>query len=283
MFLYEKAPAKINLSLDILGKRQDGFHDVEMIMTTIDLSDRVELHLLEKDTIKVSLESRFVPNDERNLAYQAANLLKKEYQVSQGVFIKIDKSIPVSAGLAGGSSDAAAVLRGLNKLWNLNISTEKLMQLGLCIGSDVPFCVYNGTALVTGRGEQVIPLPAPPSCWVILAKPNIGVSSKTIFHQINVEELWHPNTQRMVDALSAGDFAEMCEAMGNALESITFYNYPEVARIKEKMKKSGAYNVLMSGSGPTIYGLVEHEGQAQRVYNSMRGFCDEVYMVRIIG
>lgn len=283
MFHYEKAPAKINLSLDILGKRDDGFHEVEMIMTTIDLSDRIELYLLEEDTIKVSLESRFVPNDERNLAFQAAKLLKDKYQVKKGVLIKIQKSIPVSAGLGGGSSDAAAVLRGLNKLWELQIPLNRLIELGLQIGSDVPFCVYNGTALVKGRGEKVMPLPSPPTCWVILAKPNIGVSSKTIFRQINMEQIIHPNIKKVEEALAMGDFTKLCEGIGNSLEMITFQNYPEVERIKEKMKKSGANNVLMSGSGPTIYGLVEHEGKAQRIYNSMRGFCNEVYMVRVIG
>src|SRR5690625_4664423 len=189
MALYEKAPAKINLSLDILKKRDDGYNDVEMIMTTIDLYDRIELEELKQNEIMVSLESKFVPSDERNLAYKAAYIFKQKYNILAGVHIKIEKSIPVSAGLGGGSSDAAAVLRGLNRMWSLNIPIEELAQLGLQIGSDVPFCVMNTTALVKGRGEVIEKLPAPPSCWVVLAKPNIGISTKTIFQRIIVEEL----------------------------------------------------------------------------------------------
>lgn len=283
MVLFEKAPAKINLSLDILGKRDDGYHEVEMIMTTIDLSDRIELYTLEQNEIKVSLESRYVPNDERNLAYQAASVFKKKYEISEGIHIKIDKSIPVSAGLGGGSSDAAAVLRGLNRLWTLNIPIEELAELGLTIGSDVPFCVHNVTALVKGRGEQVSELPSPPPCWVVLAKPDIGVSTRTIFQRVNMDNIKHPNTQGIIDALYHSDFSGICDNLGNALENITINLHPEIKQIKDRMHRAGACNVLMSGSGPTIYALVEQENKAQRIYNSLKGFCEEVYMVRLLG
>src|SRR5690625_3509113 len=176
MVIYETAPAKLNLSLDVLGKRTDGFHEVEMVMTTIDLTDRIELKLLDHDDIKISLESRYVPEDERNLAYQAAKALKDKYCVKLGAYIKIDKEIPVSAGLGGGSSDAAAVLRGLNRLWSLNIPVEELAALGATIGSDVPFCVYNRTGLAKGRGERIERLDAPQNCVVILNKTDISVS-----------------------------------------------------------------------------------------------------------
>lgn len=283
MVLFEKAPAKINLSLDILGKRNDGFHEVEMVMTTVDLSDRVELYMLEHDEIKVSLESRYVPNDERNLAFKAASIIKRKYCITQGVHIKMVKNIPVSAGLGGGSSDAAAVLRGLNRLWRLGISVDELAQLGLEIGTDVPFCVINSTALVKGRGEIIKKLPAPPSCWIVLAKPDLGISTKTIFQQVTVEDLAHPNTEAMIQALTNGDFKQLCNNLGNSLERITFDMYPEVRWMKDKMLQVGATHVMMSGSGPTVYSLVRKEAKAQRIYNGLRGFCSEVYKVRVLG
>lgn len=283
LVLFEKAPAKINLSLDVLGKRTDGYHDVEMIMTTIDLADRVRLYAIEQDRIEVSLESRYVPSDERNLAYKAAVAFKRRYGLPFGVHIHIEKNIPVSAGLGGGSTDAAAVLRGLNRLCSFGIPEEELADLGAGIGSDVPFCVYGNTAIATGRGEKVEPLASPPSCWVVLAKPNIGVSTRTIFQQIKLEQLMHPNTKEIVHALSNKDFEHMCSSMGNVLENVTLTLYPEVQRIKDIMKHMGAPGVLMSGSGPTVYSLVENYSKAKRIYNGMRGFCQEVYLVRLLG
>ncbi|MEC5426005.1 4-(cytidine 5'-diphospho)-2-C-methyl-D-erythritol kinase [Virgibacillus sp. C22-A2] len=283
MGLFEKAPAKINLSLDVLSKREDGYHNVEMIMTTIDLSDRIELSAIEEDRIKISLESRFVPSDERNLAYKAAEMFKERYGITTGVDIKIEKHIPVSAGLGGGSSDAAAVLRGLNKLWSMNIPLAELADLGATLGSDVPFCVYGHTAIAKGRGEVIEKLPSPPSSWVVLAKPDIGVSTRTIFQRINTDTINHPNTENTIRALTNRDFSMLCANMGNALESITMSIYPEVQQIKNFMKQAGASGVLMSGSGPTVYGMVKHQSTAQRIYNGMRGFCNEVYLVRLLG
>ncbi|WP_121615962.1 4-(cytidine 5'-diphospho)-2-C-methyl-D-erythritol kinase [Virgibacillus halodenitrificans] len=283
MALFENAPAKINLSLDVLSKREDGYHNVEMIMTTIDLSDRVMLSEIAEDRIEVALESRYVPSDERNLAYKAAKVFKDTYRIRKGVRINIEKSIPVSAGLGGGSTDAAAVLRGLNRLWSLNIPTEKLQEMGDMIGTDVPFCVQGKTAIATGRGEKIERLPSPPPGWVILAKPDIGVSSRTIFQRIDMKEISHPNTSQILRALNSGDFQLMCDYIGNSLEAITMNLHPEVLRIKKAMVQAGASGVLMSGSGPTVYGLVEHHSKARRIYNSMCGFCDEVYLVRLLG
>lgn len=283
MQMLEKAAAKINLTLDVLYKRPDGYHEVEMVMTTVDLADRIELNLLPKGGIKVESENRFVPNDERNLAYRAAKLVKDRYKVKSGVRIFIEKNIPVAAGLAGGSSDAAAVLRGVNKLWNLNLSMDTLAELGSEIGSDVSFCVYGGTAHATGRGEQVQSLPAPPPCWVVLAKPTIGVSTQTVYQKLNVQQASHPNTAKMIAALQNGDFHGICRHVGNTLEDVTLGLHHEVGQIKEQMKQAGADAVLMSGSGPTVFSLVENEARAQRIYNSLRGFCEEVYMVRMLG
>ncbi|GKW47705.1 4-(cytidine 5'-diphospho)-2-C-methyl-D-erythritol kinase [Planococcus sp. NCCP-2050] len=280
--LYVKAPAKINLTLDVLHKRPDNYHEIEMIMTTVDLADRIGLKATESG-IHIESADRFVPNDSRNLAYQAAQLLKDKFHIKSGVIISLDKQIPVAAGLAGGSSDAAATLKGLNQLWQLNLSLDELAELGAQIGSDVSFCVYGGTALAKGRGEIIQELPTPPNCWVILAKPTIGVSTADVYGAFDVTKAEHPNTQAMIEALETGDYQAMCDNLGNALESVTLNLYPEVAQIKEQMKKFGADAVLMSGSGPTVFGLVHQEARIPRIYNGLRGFCAEVYAVHLIG
>lgn len=283
MYVLEKAPAKINLSLDVHYKRPDHYHEVEMVMTTIDLADRIELIGLESDTIHLESENQFVPNDERNLAYRAAKLIKDTYGIKKGVRIQLEKNIPIAAGLAGGSSDAAAVLRGLNRLWSLGLSIEKLAELGSYIGSDVSFCVYDSTAVARGRGEVITELPPPPPCWIVLAKPSIGVSTPSIYQNLDLNKVTHPNTEAMIAALERKDFFEMCNNVGNVLESVTLKLYPEVKRIKRMMQESGADAVLMSGSGPTVFSLVQHESKAGRIYNSLRGFCGEVYAVRMLG
>ncbi|MGM8366798.1 4-(cytidine 5'-diphospho)-2-C-methyl-D-erythritol kinase [Virgibacillus sp. W0181] len=283
MRVFEKAPAKINLSLDVLGKRDDGYHEVEMIMTTIDLYDRIELESLPSNEIQVSVATRYVPSDERNLAYKAAKVMKDWLNIKKGVHIKIKKSIPVAAGLGGGSADAAAVLRGLNRLWNLQLSNKALAGIGIEIGSDVPFCVYNKTALVQGRGEKVTPLPRPPACWVVLAKPDIGVSTTKIFQLLDTVDIVHPQTDNIIQALKFSDFDMLCMYTANVLEQITTELHPEVKEIKQRMVQAGVMGGLMSGSGPTIYGLVKQEKKGQRICNGLRGFCNEVYVVRILG
>lgn len=280
---YVKAPAKINLTLDVLHKRPDGYHEVEMIMTTVDLADRIGLEIREDGAIHIISVDRFVPNDHRNLAYQAAKILKEMYKVKSGVSIKIEKNIPVAAGLAGGSSDAAATLKGLNVIWGLNLTVDELAQIGTKIGSDVAFCVYGGTALATGRGEKIQELPAPANCWVILAKPTLGVSTADVYGNLKINQIVHPKTTVMMDAIKDKDYDLMCNSLGNVLEDVTLKLYPEVANLKEQMQRFGADAVLMSGSGPTVFGLVNQESRVQRIYNGLRGFCDEVYAVRLMG
>jgi 4-diphosphocytidyl-2-C-methyl-D-erythritol kinase len=279
-----KAPAKINLTLDVLRKRKDGYHEVEMVMTTIDLADRLELSLLEQPNIKIDCSASFVPTDERNLAYQAAKLLQKRFAITKGVHIYIDKEIPVAAGLAGGSSDAAATLRGLNTLWGIGLTLDELATLGEELGSDVPFCVYGGTALATGRGETIEHLPAPPSFWVVLAKPPIGVSTGNIYGKLKLSESTkHPDTASMVQAIREKNFTSISENLGNVLEEVTLKEHPGVLHIKDQMKKFGADGVLMSGSGPTVYALTQKESRVHRVYNGLKGFCRDVYVVRCLG
>ncbi|MBT2648842.1 4-(cytidine 5'-diphospho)-2-C-methyl-D-erythritol kinase [Bacillus sp. ISL-34] len=283
MKLMEKAPAKINLALDVLFKRPDGYHEVEMIMTTVDLADRIELKEIKGNHIQILSHNRFVPDDHRNLAYQAAFILKERFGINKGVSITIEKNIPVAAGLAGGSSDAAATLRGLNRLWKLGLSMDELAEIGAEIGSDVSFCVYGGTALARGRGEKITHLPAPPKCWVILAKPTIGVSTADIYKRLQTSKMEHPDVPGMISAIMENNYHAVCDGLGNVLEQVTLQLYPEVANIKDQMKTFGADSVLMSGSGPTVFGLVEHDSRMQRIYNGLRGFCDQVYAVRLLG
>lgn len=281
--IYEKAPAKINLLLDVLRKRDDGFHEVEMIMTMVDLSDRLEMEELPRDQIILSSQAGFIPLDEKNLAFQAARLIKDRYDVRRGVYIHLDKNIPVAAGLAGGSSDAAAALRGLNRLWELQLSIGELEELGAELGSDVPFCIRGGTALARGRGEKLETLDAPPQCWVVLAKPPINVSTADVYGKLRANDLpYHPSVPDMLDAIRRQSFADMCAALGNVLETVTLDRYPEVRQIKESMLRLGADGVLMSGSGPTVFGLVSKEAKVARIYNGLRGFCKEVFVARIL-
>lgn len=283
MRIYEKAPAKINLSLDVLRKREDGFHEVEMVMTMIDLADRVTLELLPQDRILITSQVGTIPLDEKNLAFQAAKLLKEKYHVTKGVFIHIEKNIPVAAGLAGGSSDAAATLRGLNRLWELNIPEAELLELGAILGSDVPFCIKGGTALATGRGEKLTPIVTPPQCWVVIAKPPINVSTADVYKRLNVQAIEsHPLAATMIAAIEANDYGQVCGAMGNVLEQVTLPLVPEVTRIKELMIKLGADAAMMSGSGPTVFALADKDMKAKRIYNGLRGFCKEVYVVRML-
>ncbi len=281
--LYVKAPAKINLTLDVLHKRPDGYHEVEMIMTTVDLADRIGLEPRSDGQIRIISTDRYVPDDHRNLAYQAAKLVRDTYGIKEGVSIILEKKIPVAAGLAGGSSDAAATLKGLNELWDLQLTPDQLAEHGAKIGSDVSFCVYGGTALATGRGEKIHKLPSPPNCWIILAKPSIGVSTADVYGGLKVKDIVHPHTKSMIQAIEEKDYELMCESMGNVLEAVTLKLHPEVSIIKEQMMKFGADAVLMSGSGPTVFGVVQHESRVNRIYNGLRGFCDEVYAVRLLG
>lgn len=283
MRIMEKAAAKINLTLDVLRKRDDGYHEVEMIMTMVDLADRIEMQELPRDTIIISSQAGYIPLDEKNLAFQAAKLIKDRYEVKQGVYIHLDKKIPVAAGLAGGSSDAAAALRGLNRLWKLGISDEELRKLGAELGSDVPFCVTGGTAVARGRGERLEFIDSPPQCWVVLAKPPINVSTADVYGRLRADKLErHPDTAAVVRAIREKDFHALCGGLGNVLEEVTLSVYPEVRQLKNCMERLGAEGVLMSGSGPTVFGLCAKESKATRVYNGLRGFCKEVYAVRLL-
>jgi 4-diphosphocytidyl-2C-methyl-D-erythritol kinase len=282
MEIIEKAPAKINLLLDVVGKREDGFHEMELVMTSIDLSDRLTISPREDEQITISSNSAFMPLDERNIVHKTAKLFKDTYTIQQGIHIDIHKKIPIAAGLGGGSSDAAAVLRGLNRLWKLDITTEELAGLGSQIGSDVPFCVYGRTAYASGRGDEVELIQEIPQCWVVLVKPPKGISSWTVFENLDVDQLVHLDSEKMLSAIKECDYEGVISSAGNALEEISALQQPLITRVKEKMLEFGADTAVMSGTGPTIYALTQKHSKAKRIVNGLKGFCQEVYLVRTL-
>ncbi|MDT0980195.1 4-(cytidine 5'-diphospho)-2-C-methyl-D-erythritol kinase [Staphylococcus pseudintermedius] len=281
--IYETAPAKINLTLDTLYKRDDGYHEVEMIMTTIDLSDRLSFEKRNDSRIVLKVDETFIPSDDRNLAYRAALLMKETYQIKQGVTITLEKNIPVAAGLAGGSSDAAATMRGMNRLFELNRSLDELSELSAAIGSDVPFCVYGTTALCKGRGEILEILPKTPSAWVIVAKPQAGLSTPEIYGSLDLSQPFPVHTEQCLKAIEENDYDALCKSLSNRLEPVSMQLQPEIAKIKTNMLNNGADGALMSGSGPTVYGFAQRERQARHIFNAVSGCCNDVYLVRTLG
>lgn len=278
----ETAPAKINLTLDTLYKRDDGFHEVQMVMTEVDLNDRLTFTKRNDKKIILETDHQFIPTDRRNLVYQAAELMCKTYNISSGIHIEIEKNIPVSAGMAGGSTDAAATFRGLNTIFDIGATLDELAELSSQLGSDIPFCVYGGTALATGRGEKIERLPKPPNAWVVIAKPPISVSTKVIYKYLKPGKN-EPRSQDMAEAIHNNDYTSMLMHMKNDLQEVTKSKYPKVDFLLQRMQELGADKAMMSGSGPTVYGIVQKERQARKLFNAMRGFCDEVYRVRLRG
>ena len=249
------AHAKINLALDILGKRPDGYHEVEMVMQAVGLHDSVEL--VAKETgVSLECDRMELPCDRTNLAFRAAELLQAECGVRTGVHIALTKRIPLAAGLAGGSSDAAAVLRGLNVLWKLGLSSGDLERLAARLGSDVPFCLWGGTVLATGRGELLAPLPDFAGIGVVLANPPLQVATAWVYGQYSsAASAAAPDIPRMCRAVGDGDFSTVAAALGNRLESVTMPAFPQIGMIKREFVRAGACGVLMSGSGPTVFAL----------------------------
>ncbi|REC33575.1 4-(cytidine 5'-diphospho)-2-C-methyl-D-erythritol kinase [Enterococcus pseudoavium] len=278
----EKAPAKINLGLDILGKRPDGLHELAMVMTSIDLADRLYLEEIPEDKIIIETNKAFLPTDKKNHVYEALELVKERFDIKEGLRVKIHKEIPVAAGLGGGSTDSAAALRAVNRLWNLGLSVEELAQLGAEVGSDVPYCVYGTTSLVEGFGEKVTPIAPMPQCWVVVVKPRMSVSTRTIFAKIVMEDLYHPDIPALVSAIEENDYQKMTENLGNSMEVVTIKKHPVIQQLKDRMLKYGADAAMMSGSGPTVYALCHKYSRAKHVVNALKGFCEEVYLVRTL-
>lgn len=281
-----KAYGKINLGLDVLRRREDGYHDVRMIMQTVGIFDRVDLIRKEEPGIQVETNLYYLPTNENNLVYKAAKLLMDEFQVQEGLLIRLRKFIPVAAGMAGGSSDAAAVLFGVNKMFRLGLTTEELMERGVKIGADVPYCILRGTALSEGIGEVLTSLSPVPQCQVLVAKPGINVSTKFVYENLHANDLrpeQHPDIDGMIRAIKAQDLQGIADKLGNVLETVTVKEYPVIQEIKDKMLEFGAIGSLMSGSGPTVFGLFTNPKAAQQAYEELRygessGLAKQVYL-----
>ena len=276
-----RAMAKINLGLDVLGKRENGYHDLRMIMQTVGLFDRITLRATKAPGIRIQTNLGFLPTDTGNLAVRAAQLLFDEFGLEGGLFIDLEKHIPVAAGLAGGSSDAAAVLHGVNELFDLKLDREQLMERGLKLGADVPFCILRGTALAEGVGEILTSTRPMPPCHILLAKPPIHVSTKFVFGNLRADAITsHPDIDGQLRALEEGDLKALADKMGNVLEAVTVSAYPIIREIKAKMMEGGAIGAMMSGSGPTVFGLFDDERAAREVLEKIRreGECRQVYL-----
>ena len=278
-----KAKAKINLGLDVVRKREDGYHEVRMIMQMINLYDKITLRKKTEPGITVTTNLAYLPVNEDTLVYRAAKLLMDEFQVDGGLEIELQKYIPVAAGMAGGSTDAAAVMVGVNRIFQLGLNKKQLMERGVKIGADVPFCIMRGTALAEGIGEELTPLPAMPHCSLVIAKPKIHVSTKFVYGNLKVRELTeHPDIDGQVQALRENNLEQLVARMGNVLETVTIPAYPVIDEIKHTMMKYGAMGAMMSGSGPTVFGIFEKEDKAQEVCRLLKKekAAKQVYLVR---
>ena len=266
-----RALAKINLGLDILGKREDGYHEVRMIMQTIQMYDVLEMKKKKEPGISLSVNYPFIPNDERNLVYKAAKLLMDEFQIEQGVSIRLDKFIPVAAGMAGGSSDAAAALVGMNRLFKLGLSEQDLMDRAVNIGADVPYCVMRGTALAEGIGEKLTRISQVPDCFVLIGKPGINVSTKAAYESLQLDKISsHPDIDGMIGDIERGDLLAMTQKMGNVFEPGIIEKYPVIGEIKALMESHGALKAMMSGSGPTVFGIFDDREKMEAAAEVLR-------------
>lgn len=262
-----KAYAKINLGLDVLRKRPDGYHDVQMIMQTVNLFDTITIKKTKFQSITMSSNLYYLPTDQRNLVYKAVQLFCEHYPIRSGLNIALNKRIPVAAGLAGGSSDAAATLMGLNQLYGTNLSLDELMELGLMLGADVPYCLLMGTALSEGIGEQLKPLDSMPDCKILLVKPDISVSTKYVYENLILnDDTSHPDISSMLKALKENNLYKLTPLMENVLETVTIKEYPIINEIKEIIKSKHALTALMSGSGPTVFGIFDDLHKAENAY-----------------
>ena len=270
-----KALAKINLGLDVLRRREDGYHEVKMVMQTVHLYDQLHLKKIESG-IHLETNLGFLPVDESNLAYRAARLMKEKYQIEEGIDIRLNKRIPVAAGMAGGSTDAAGVLLGIKR--------KELMELGVQIGADVPYCIMRGTALAEGIGEKLTSLPPMVKCPVVIAKPQVSVSTKYVYENLKLDEhTQHPDIDALIQNIRTKDLPAIAGSMGNLLETVTAKKYPEIEKIKELMRENGALNAMMSGSGPTVFGLFDELETAKMAAAIVRqsGLARQVFVTDI--
>ncbi len=277
-----KAHAKINLSLDVLSRRADGYHTLQMIMQTIQLHDTITIEKIPSG-VEILCEAPYVPNNSSNIAYKAAEAMLLQYNIQAGVKIEVSKKIPVAAGLAGGSTDAAAVIKGMNTLFDLRIEQDELMRLGKTIGADVPYCIMGGTALAEGIGEVLTKLPAPGNIPLILVKPRIGVSTAWVYKSLDLKKVTErPDTKLLMSAIRAGDINTLALNMKNVLESVTSKRYSVIENIKRDLKRHGALGSMMSGSGPTVFGIFEDVEKADYAFNKLKNSKHECILTHTV-
>lgn len=283
-----KAYGKINIGLDVIRKREDCYHDLDMIMQTVGVYDDVIIS--RKDgtqtyEIEVSTDADVLPNDKGNLAFMAAKVLMEAYDIKAKVKIHINKRIPIAGGMAGGSADCAAVLRGVNQLFQLGLTDEQLQEYGVKLGADVPYCIVGGTKRAQGIGEILTDLPTPPKCYVIIAKPDAFVSTKFVYSHIRPAQIEnHPDIDGIIESIKAGDLYGMCEKIANVMEDVTIPEYPIIQKVKDILKSNGAVNALMSGSGPTVFGIYDDEEKAKQSMDALSGkeFVSQLYLTKFI-
>ena len=276
-----KSRAKINLSIDVLGKRSDGYHLVEMIMQTIDLYDLIEINERQDNNILIKSTSDDIPLDSDNLVYKAADLIRQTFNIEKGLDIYIQKNIPVAAGMAGGSSNAAAVLVGLNKLWNLNLSEERLEEIGLKLGADVPFCIKGGAVLAEGIGEKLTPIKGlNEDVSILICKPDLFVSTKEVYECLDSKQIdKRPDNQFLIQCLKNNETKKLAENMFNVLEEVTVDKHPVIQQIKDIMMKNKALGAMMSGSGPTVFGLYENKADAVKCKSVLEKQFNQTFVI----
>lgn len=278
------ARGKINITLDVLRKREDGYHDLSMIMQTVNLCDNLSIKITNSGNIEMTSNYSWLPCDERNLVYKAAALMKEKYDIKEGISLHLDKNIPVAAGMAGGSSDCAATLIGIRNLLKINASDKELMALGKTLGADVPYCILRGTALAEGIGEKLTQLSPFPDTILLIVKPPINVSTATVFGSLDLNKVdKHPDNKKMIELIKNKDLQGICDNMCNVLESVTIKNYPIIDTIKKAMINNGAMGSLMSGSGPTVFGFFENYDMALKALKYIRSkhHIREIYITTV--
>jgi 4-diphosphocytidyl-2-C-methyl-D-erythritol kinase len=276
--------SKINLTLNILGKRRDGYHNIETIMQSVNLADRVFIRK-EKEGVKIKCTHPRVPIDTQSLTYRSAEKILNRYRIKKGVKIEIDKKIPLASGMAGGSANSASILVGINKLFALNLSNKDLREIGEELGMDVPFCIQNGTALAYHRGEKVTPLPPiNPPLWIIIINPGFKISSEWAYNNIDLDQIKREknNTKAMLKALKEGELEEIAKNLFNSFEGLIIKKYPEIGKIKDRLIEESALGALMSGSGPTVFGIAQNKEQALKIYKKLKSEYKSIWVVHTV-
>lgn len=279
-----KAYAKINLGLDVVGRLENGYHVVKMVMQTVGIYDALTFEKIPEG-IRITADNGELPTNEDNLIYKAAKLMCERYGVREGIQIHLQKNIPIAAGMAGGSTDAAATMKGINELFALNVPMQELMELGVKIGADVPYCIMGGTALAEGIGEKLTRLPDAPNCYLLVAKPDINVSTKYVYEHLDAEGVAvHPDIDGMVQAVREGSLQGIIDRMGNVLETVTVRTHPVIDQLKSRMRGLGAEGSMMSGSGPTVFGIFTDEKKAQEAYRVMKeeALVKQIFVTRFV-